>query len=257
METVASTPVPARLVSPAAAPPSVPQALDAPRPAPVDPERLPGMFDLVLRGQWRLDELVCSEEALPKVVPRLLALSALGLALHGLVVGTAAMLLDGPFLGFYQAGLPVVWMPVAFPIAFLLALSVCLPSFYFYTQLSGLDASFRLVTAQALRVQATTSVLLLGVLPFYAAWALGTGLETFGGSAHTVLFAGFALPFLVGLAGIRALHRSFGWLAQHLPRTHARRGRFLQRLVLAWGAVYSAVAPVALYRLAEHLPSLL
>ena len=132
------------------------------------------------------------------------------------------------------------------------ALCICLPSFYFYTQLSGLDASFRLVTAQALRAQATMSVLLLGVLPFYAAWLLGTVVGVFD-EPGTALFAGMCLPFGVGLWGIRAVYRGFCDLAEHLPITHQRRGNFLQRLVLCWGGVYSVVAPVALYRLGEAL----
>jgi hypothetical protein len=212
------------------------------------------MFELILRGESRLHRVLRDEAGLPEVIQKLLALSVLGLAIHGLVLGVAAELL-APIPGkgaFYQAGHPVLWMPLAFVGAFLGALCICLPSFYFYTQLSGLDASFRLVTAQALRAQATTSVLLLGVLPFYAAWLLGTAVGLFD-AANTALFAGFCLPFAVGLFGIRAVYRGFCDLAQHLPITHRRRGAFLQRLVLCWGAVYSTVAPLALFRLCEAL----
>ena len=146
----------------------------------------------------------------------------------------------------------MISLPLSFVGAFMTALLVCLPSFYFFTQLSGLDASFRLVTAQAVRVMARTSVLMLGVLPFYAALSLT---RVVGGlfSPYTVLHMGFYLPFLVGLFGIASLYRSFRSLLKVLPITHERRGRFLLRMVLAWGAVYSAVAPVALYRFVEAL----
>jgi hypothetical protein len=214
---------------------------------------VPGMFDLVLRGEVRLNRLLRDEAVLPELLQKMLLLSVLGLSIHGVVLGLAAELFEPrPGLEFYQAGLPVLWMPLAFVGAFLGALCICLPSFYFYTQLSGLDASFRLVTAQALRAQATTSVLLLGVLPFYAAWLLGTVVGLFD-DARLALFAGMVLPFAVGLWGIRAVYRGFCALAEHLPITHKRRGAFLQRLVLCWGGVYSVVAPVALYRLAEAL----
>jgi hypothetical protein len=211
------------------------------------------MFDLVLRDEARLHRLLRDEAVLPELIQKMLTLSVLGLTIHGVVLGMAAQLFEPqPWLGFYQSGHPVLWMPLAFVGAFLGALCICLPSFYFYTQLSGLDASFRLVTAQALRAQATTSLLLLGVLPFYAAWLLGTVVGLFG-DARLALFAGMCLPFAVGLFGIRAVYRGFRALAEHLPVTHQRRGAFLQRLVLCWGGVYSCVAPVALYRLAEAL----
>jgi len=220
-------------------------------PAPAGP--VPGMFDLILRGEARLHRLMRDEAGLPEVIQKFLALSVLGLTIHGVVLGLAAELFgDAPMLDWYQAGHPVVWMPLAFIGAFLGALCICLPSFYFYTQLSGLDASFRLVTAQALRAQATMSVLLLGVLPFYAAWLLGTVVGVFD-AQRTALFAGMCLPFLVGLLGIRAVYRGFCDLANHLPITHQRRGNFLKRLVLCWGGVYTVVAPVALYRLGEAL----
>lgn len=222
--------------------------LPAPGPVPV-----PGMFDLILRGESRLHRLMRDEAGLPEVIQKFLTLSVLGLTIHGGVLGLAAeMFAPQRSLAWYQAGHPVVWMPLALMGAFLGALCICLPSFYFYTQLSGLDASFRLVTAQALRAQATMSVLLLGVLPFYAAWLLGTGVGVFD-NPGAALFAGLCLPFGVGLWGIRAMYRGFCALAEHLPITHQRRGNFLKRLVLCWGAVYSVVSPVALYRLGEAL----
>jgi hypothetical protein len=223
-------------------------SLPTPAPGPV-----PGMFDLILRGEARLHRLLRDEAGLPEVIQKFLALSVLGLTIHGVVLGLAAELFaPSEALAWYQVGRPVMWMPLAFIAAFLGALCICLPSFYFYTQLSGLDASFRLVTAQALRAQATMSVLLLGVLPFYAAWLLGTVVGVFDQPA-TALLAGMCLPFAVGLLGIRAVYRGFCDLAEHLPITHKRRGNFLRRLVLCWGGVYTVVAPVALYRLGEAL----
>jgi hypothetical protein len=64
---------------------------------------------------------------------------------------------------------------------------------------------------------------------------------------------GIALPFVVGLGGLRSLWSSFRRLSATLPVAHQRRPWFLPRMVLAWGMVYSVVAPVALYRLIEAL----
>lgn len=223
-----------------------------PRPAPA-PEREAelGMFDLILRGQAHLTSVLRREKDLPATLQKLLVLSLLGLGVHGLVVGFAAEVLGANLFG-GAGGHATLWMPIAFVLAFVGALCVCLPSFYFYTQLSGLDASFRLVTAQALRAQATTAVLLLGVTPFYAALVLAGALG-FIQSTNQVIVAGLVVPFVVALFGMRALYKGFCDLARVLPLTHQRRGDFLRRMVLCWAVVYTSVAPVALYRIGEAL----
>jgi hypothetical protein len=234
-----------------------PLAIAAPLAAPEpDSDDRRGMFDLVLRGQKRLSVVLRDEAALPMTTQKLLALSLLGLAVQGLVLGLTAQLVHPSELAGLCRGHPIVWMPLAFCLAFVGTLGICLPSFYFYTQLSGLDASFRLVTAQALRAQATTSLLLLGALPFYAAYALACVLGVLG-DPDSVVLGGLVLPFGVGLFGVHALYRGFCDLAEVLPLTHQRRGHFLRRMVLCWGALYSVVAPVALYRLAELLGGLI
>jgi len=240
--------------------PSFPPPREAPSPAPRPPpapERAGGaelgMFDLILRGQAHLTSVLRREEDLPATLQKLLVLSLLGLGIHGLVVGFAAEVLGANLFG-GAGGHATLWMPIAFVLAFVGALCVCLPSFYFYTQLSGLDASFRLVTAQALRAQATTAVLLLGVTPFYAALVLAGALG-FIESAHHVIVAGLVVPFVVALFGMHALYRGFCDLAQVLPLTHQRRGHFLRRMVVCWAVVYTSVAPVALYRIGEALSS--
>lgn len=214
------------------------------------------LFDLVLRDSAGLDALLLSEARQGRALEGLLLLALVGLLLHGVLVGVAASLAlrSGALAGWqYLLGShPARSIPLALTGGFLAALGVCLPSFYFFTQLSGMDASFRLVTAQAVRILARTSVHLLGVLPFYAAVALSRAVSDVI-SATEVLVLGLALPFFVGLFGIAALYRSFRALVQILPITHVRRGDFLLRMVLAWGAVFSTVAPVALYRFAEAL----
>jgi hypothetical protein len=217
------------------------------------------LFDLVLRDPDALDALLLDETQLRRALDGMLALALLGLLLHALTVGVAADLAqragDLPEWSLFLGRHPELSLPLALTGAFLTALGVCLPSFYFFTQLSGLDASFRLVTAQAVRVLARTSVLLLGVLPFFAACALSRTVFNLIPAA-AVLQIGLGLPFVVGLFGIAALYRSFRSLVGILPLSHVRRGNFLLRMVLAWGAVFSAVAPVALCRFAEALARL-
>jgi hypothetical protein len=206
-------------------------------------------FDLILRGQQELDGLLEDERNHAPIIKKLLAIAVLGLAAQGFTVGLASHLFGADLWIFERIlrGPIMIWMPLAFVVAFLGALSICLPSFYFYTQLSGLDASFRLVTAQALRTQATTSVFLFGALPIYLAVAL-TSIVTDAISPDLVLLCGFASPFLVGLTGVRALYRGFRHMLTYLDITHQRRGAFLLRMLVAWSVVYTAIAPVALHR---------
>jgi hypothetical protein len=214
-------------------------------------------FNLILRGQRELDALLEDENNHSSLIKNLLLLAVLGLAAQGFVVGLTSQFFEQSMFMFDDIvrGPVMLWMPIAFVVAFLGALSICLPSFYFYTQLSGLDASFRLVTAQALRTQATTSVFLFGVLPIYLAVAL-TSVVTRSVSADVVMLFGFMSPFVVGLAGVRALYRGFKHMLGHVPITHQRRGAFLLRMLVAWSIVYTAVAPVALYRAVVSLANL-
>ena len=216
----------------------------------------PHFYDLLIRDDPRLDETIVAGEQHIGPIQQLLTLSVGGAALYGFAVGLAAQFLQvqgtvGEWLGHF----PLLTLPLALTAAFLLALAVCLPSFYFYTQLSGLDASFRLITMQALRIQARTSILLLGVLPVYAAIVLAAVVGVIAGGQELIML-GILLPFIVGLAGLTSLYKSFERLGQILPVAHVRRPCFLSRLVTAWGMVYAVVCPVALYRIGEGLASL-
>lgn len=219
-----------------------------------------GIFEQVLRDDSALTQALIDDESLTVNIQKLLGIAVVGLGIHGIAVGVVASQYTAaawPLESFFWTpqGHPVVWMPIALVGAMLGALAICLPSFYFYTQLAGLDASFRTVTAQSLRVLARTSVLLLGALPFYVALALASTLGIL--PTAELLAIGVLLPFVVGLAGIFTLYRAFGDLAHLLPITHSRRGNVLLRLVAAWGMVFTAVAPVALYRIARALDPIL
>lgn len=216
---------------------------------------VPGMFDLVLKDPERLDELILDETTVVGVIERLLALSVLGLVLTGVSVGIAYEVLGGGVLPFDFGGQPLLWMPPTMVAAFLGALCICLPSFYFYTLLSGIDASFRIVTAQALRTQATTSVLLLATLPIYLAVVLMQ--IVLGANGATSVAFGMCMPFVVGVFGIGGVYMSFTRIVGRMHKTHQRRAGFIKRLIVCWGAVYTFVAPVALVRIGQALSGVL
>lgn len=216
------------------------------------------LYEMLIRDDPSVDAIVTDDDHSLETIQHLLLVSIVGFLLYGSGVGLAAQLFlqrlalgDGNCFG----NVPLLTIPLALTGAFLLALLVCLPSFYFYTQLSGIDASFRLITAQALRVQARTAVLLLGALPLYVAVVLA-GLIGAIETIECILLFGLALPFVVGLAGLRSLQRSFARLAAILPVAHTRRVGFLPRMIFAWGVVYSAVCPIALFRIGGLLAGL-
>ncbi|HVE85627.1 MAG TPA: hypothetical protein VND93_22390 [Myxococcales bacterium] len=227
----------------------------AEKPAEEIPAIRPPMFELILRRPRLLDRLLRDEAGLPRSIQELVSLSVVGLSVYGLVMGASAQLVAGRLVGgFFAHGTPAVWMPLSLVLAFLGAIGLCLPSFYFFTQLSGLDASFRMVTAQALRGVATTAVLLLGAAPFYAAWVLGNVVGVFA-DVETTLGVGLLVPFIVGLFGVGAVEKAFRSMLDVVPITHRRRGNFVFRMVLAWGALFTAIAPVALFRLGDWFGS--
>ena len=201
-----------------------------------------------MRNDRSLDEAAVDSARHVALIQRLLALSVLGLAVHGLVLGGLGHATVGQLAGdiAWIRGTPAAWMPLALVLAFLGALFVCLPSFYFYTQLAGMDAPAGLIVVQSLRVMARTGALLLGFQPFFVALALAAVLEA--APVHAVIAVGLASPFVVGLAGIVSLYRSFRRLVVVVPMTHARRGDFVLRFVVAWGGLYLVVAPVALWK---------
>ncbi len=208
-------------------------------------------FSLVLREGPLLDDAIRNPSAPDEPARQLLILSLLGLVAHGVAVGLVATHVDlgaAFHFGWLLDVAPILWLPVSLVVVFTGALAICLPSFYFYTQLSGLDVSFRLITAQALRVQARTSVLLLGVLPFYVAAGLAPVLGV-GVSPDQVLGIGLGLPFFLGILGLDSLRHSFERLAAILPNTRGDGSAFVRYAVVAWGAVFVSVAPIGLFRI--------
>ena len=215
-------------------------------------------FQAILQNDRSLDEAATDSSRHLALIQKLLALSVIGMAVHGLVLGgLGETLLQGTVKadGAWIQGHPMAWMPLALVLAFLGALVICLPSFYFYTQLAGMDAPAGLIVVQSLRVMARTGALLLGIQPFFVALALGVVLGLV--PAHLVLAVGLVSPFVVGLAGIVSLYRSFKGLVKVVPITHARRGDMVLRFVLAWGGLYLTVAPVALWKAGAALGQIL
>jgi len=150
-----------------------------------------------------------------------------------------------------------LWL--AYALGFTLTTGVCLPSFYFYGLLAGVRVSWLQVTAQIMKGQASTAVMLMGILPVYLAAALGAVVFSAPPQVlRAVLYAGLVLPFGAGLWGVRSMYVSFLGLADTLPPARrCRRECWLRRLTVACSACYTAVCPVMIYTpwryFADHL----
>jgi hypothetical protein len=136
------------------------------------------------------------------------------------------------------------------------ALGICLPSFYFYGLLAGVRATMLQVTAISLHAFARSGVLLMGLLPVYVAAILGVVIlgATEGLAYEALVLAGVLLPFLAGLSSLPVCYRGFVDLLDTLPEARAEsRAPMVRLLALAWGTLYTAVAPVTLWAVRGEL----
>jgi hypothetical protein len=220
-----------------------------------------GLAELLLKEPAQIDALTRDQARQPDLVPRFLALSLLSFSLFGFTLvflfATAPAAALPAFLAPRWIAHPVtsalaLWL--AYALGFVIPTGICLPSFYFYGLLAGVRVSWAQVTTLILKGKASTSVLLLGILPIYMAIVLG--LSVFHADSRSLeisLYLGLGLPFAAGLWGVRALYLGFLGLADTLPPDRrCQRECFLRRLTLACAGCYTAVTPVMIYTLWDY-----
>lgn len=239
-----------------------------------------GIVELILKDRPRLHRVIRDPRSHADVIPRFLAISLVGFAFYGVAMsvvlhssGLWPKLADvkewfsaahGPLIMFKAAEgnqfLP--WwngsafkLIAAYAVGLVAATGICLPSLYFYSLLSGIRMSMIEVTVHALKSKATTAVALVGILPIYAAIAMGMVIfDAPRGLLEQTMLLGMILPFIAGLWGTTSLYVGFAGLCDRLPAAHReRRECFLRRLVLSWAACYTAIMPVMIYTLWESL----
>jgi hypothetical protein len=244
------------------------------------PGGLLSLVETILKQPQALERLVRRPDAQRALVPRFLAISLASFTLFGvtmaIVIGASGLNVElraipdalnhgGPLIlmppadttSLLDQGQTALGLILAYSFGLIAATGVCLPSLYFYGLLSGIRLSMLDVVAHALKGKATTAVALIGILPVYVAVAMG--ILIIGGWDSLVrlaLWLGFILPFIAGLWGTVSLYRGFSGLADTLPPDRCeRRGCFLRRLIFSWGACYTAVAPVMIFTIWQHLQS--
>jgi hypothetical protein len=240
------------------------------------------LVELILKRRERLDLLIRERALQAKLIPRLLAIALAGFVLFGvaqsLVLGAAGVwprltaltdVVGGDFswpLTFAAAGqgetLLGRWLDgsalallAAYALGLIAASGICLPSLYFYGLLVGVRMSMLDVVLHTLKAKATAAVALIGILPIYAAVALGVAILPAPAVVREASYwLGLSLPFLAGLWGTWSLYLGFVGLADTLPDgCRGRRTCFLRRLVVAWSACYTAVTPVLIFTLWRQL----
>lgn len=243
----------------AAVPLALPADEEWPVPEPAaDDHTVLGLAELLLKNQGRLDQLAREEGRPARLVPSFLAIGLASFSLFALALiltlGAApARALPWPlaeqWIAHRTAAAVALWL--AYALGFTMTTGVCLPSFYFYTLLAGVRVSWVQVTAQVMKGQASTAMMLLGILPVYLAAALGA--VVFGAPPEVlraILYVGLGLPFVAGLWGVRSIYRSFLILSDTLPPARRPvRECWLRRLTAACSACYTAVCPVMIYTL--------
>lgn len=218
-----------------------------------------GLVDLILKAPERVDQLNRDPARAPELLPRFLGIGLAAYTIYSL----AMMIILGlapaaalphhipPMPAFHWSDGTALALWPAYTLGIVLASCVCLPSFYFYSLLAGVRMSFQQVVAIVLRCKTASAMVLLGLLPIYVALILG--LLVFKAdltNVEHVLYLGLFLPFIAGLEGVHSIYRGVMGMADTLPpERRCRRECFLRRLTLAWAAVYTAVAPVMIYRL--------
>jgi len=102
---------------------------------------------------------------------------------------------------------------------------------------------------------ASGAVALVGALPIYFAAVLGLLVFDFTNAyIATVCFLGLGLPFMAGLYGTHSLYVAFAGLADTMPQERrCQRECFLRRLLFAWCACFTAVTPVMIFTLWNHM----
>ena len=212
------------------------------------------LIDLLLRHRKQADRQCADPDASARLLPRLTAMAIAGIAAYSLVQG---LLLTGGTFPWWSAlsdshpAIAIGAVFLSFEFGLMGAQIAGLPTFYFHGLLSGLHPHAWRITVESMRARATASVVLLGLLPIYL--ALSLGLQLMSADAYEVVVScGYALPFVAGLAAPLSLQRAFDAMgrqqAEENPNRTGRRAMPLL-LVLAWSALFTAMAPLGVFRM--------
>lgn len=245
---------------------------------PIERRDIFSLVERILKDSKDLDRLLGEPAAASLVVPRLVSLGLTGYSIFAVALvivfqsagvwpqlRSMASWLDGTadalimfaveptairgWTRWLDGSALAVWAGYCF--GMIAAAGICLPSFYFFGLLAGIQTTMLEVVGHALKGIATTAVTLVGILPIYVAIVLGVIVfDARIVSLNTVLWTGLLLPFVAGLCGVESMYRGFVGLSERMTNQwRCRRECFLRRLLFSWSACYMAVSPIMIFTL--------
>lgn len=243
--------------------PSLSDTPDSSTPPPAAPADRVSVVDLLIRRRDLMDEAVTDRDAAARLLPRLVGISVVGVAAFSVVQG-GLLTLEGAAV--WPAGVsetsPLKAMGsvfLAYSAGLFGAQVASLPSAYFYALLAGVKTHGWRVAVEAMRAQATSATVLLGLLPVYFAVALGVALgfddlQWFWRNL-VIGVGGYTLPFVAGLGGVVAMLRAFTQLVRGPQVEGVARSPMPVLLVLSWSVLFTAMAPLAVWRVLSLMGS--
>jgi len=234
-------------------------------PTSLDDRSTIGLVELMLKHPDHVDRLTRDDTRQADLVPRFLAISLVGFTIFG--IAATVMLNAAVAMGsadVWPRGIPAArwgdWsvanLTIAYAIGLVAASGICLPSFYFFGLLAGVKPTMLGVLAHAMKGKSVAAITLIGIVPIYVAVVLAMIVFHLPADlTQLTLYGALVLPFVAGLNGVRSLYVGFMPLVDALPPHHrCRRACLLRRLVVAWSACYTAVTPLMVYTIWNHLP---
>jgi hypothetical protein len=232
--------------------------------ASLDDQSTIGLIELILKNPQQLDRLVRDDTRQAQLISRFLAISLVAFTIFG--IAATVLLNAGVAFGTaeawprgipaaYWAGASVANLTIAYAIGLVVATGFCLPSFYFYGLLAGVKPTMLGVLAHAMKGKTVAAITLVGIVPIYVAVVLGMIVFQLPSEwTEATLYGALLLPFVAGLNGVRSLYVGFMGLVDRLPaERRCNRACLLRRLVCAWSACYTAVTPLMVYTIWNHL----
>lgn len=238
---------------------------DVPPPRTEAIETLWGLFEVLLKAPGRLDPFVRDPKLRGQLIAGFAAIVLLVFALYGVVLSLFLAYVPREAVpGLLRPGWSGTWrsgaaLCAAYAVGLLLATLLCLPIYLYLAVLGGTRMSLGEVLAQSLKGKAATAVLLVGLLPIYAILMLSLIVLVSNAELLSAgLYAGLLLPFFVGLRGALAIYSGLRDAINALPwRERKRRYSVPGWLVTAWALLFTATAPLAMFKLWEYLAGLL
>lgn len=207
-------------------------------------ETIWGLFEVLLKAPGRLDAFIRDPGLVGRLLTGFTVVVVIGFVAYGLAIGGMLLALPAEAVpGLLKPQWSGNWRSVAalgmtYPAGLLLATALCVPSYWYFAHLGGARMTLAQTLAYSLKGKASTTVLLLGLLPIYAIVMLG--LISVGVPAEILnvgAYVGLVLPFFVGLRGVYAVYTGFESMVTAMPAKE-RRARFALPgwLVLMWAS---------------------